>query len=903
MPNLQQDDAGFPSIPGKPNPFVLPDTSSVSNILGGIVGQPSPATIANQAPTTQAASQANVGNTNQPPTQASQTGQAVVPNKRWQNPLGNFSSYTYQLSLYMITPDAYDAFIASGRTDINAITNMAPGALSPDQAATQQAGSRDGFVQAPGEAGRPGSPAAPSSANAATTQYANGAYLIAQSGGINNNTSKRAPGFDTDYYIDDLKITQAISSKDTQSATNTFGMQFTITEPYGFSFITKLRNAATELAKISKTKNITDLQNPSKQFFILGIKFLGYDADGNIIDPAKVAGSDGDPTGNAYGLYQRYYDLLITEMKFRIDGNTVVYNIKAANPATGSAFGTKRGIVDRGAVVQGKTVYDCLMGNGGVDNSTKSGGGGAGGVSGSLGLLAKLNFDQQTLLQNKSIDIANEWDVVFVGDAQYSIPGSSIVSKADLDKRKWAMGLVKTTDGVNVATSEKATPDDTVRQISFTKGESILQCVNEIIVQSSYLEDALKTIYVSTLTPDQLANAPAEIQSHKKTAIKWYNISAEIKILGWDLKQKDFAYKTTYIIQQYETPVITAPGVNNGAPYYGPHKRYEYWFTGKNSEILSYSMDMDNTFFNVAVSGQSTTPASSGGGADVATKVGEPNGVKTGRLDVGLAAQNAYVTSLYDPGAYASAKIKILGDPDFLMQPAASSINSLYNQFYGTDGFTVNPNGGQVFVEINFREPQDYDNKTGTMSINKSIYFWAYPSEVQAQIDARGGGVSYLVTKVNSSFSKGMFEQELECNINTFGTGTTASASKDAAGRDGSDNRFARQGTPTNQTAATQNRTGVDLTNTSAGGGRGSIIPEIATTANGSASTSTSGFANTPVPAFLDPAQQAQLASINSVGSINTVLDPMQRISQQNTQGSVTTTSGTTVANDDYMGR
>jgi hypothetical protein len=75
------------------------------------------------------------------------------------------------------------------------------------------------------------------------------------------------------------------------------------------------------------------------------------------------------------------------------------------------------------------------------------------------------------------------------------------------------------------------------------------------------------------------------------------------------------------------------------------------------------------------------------------------------------------MTSLFDPGAYASAKIKILGDPDFLMQPAASSINSLYNQYYGTDGFTVNPNGGQVFIEINFREPQDYDISTGLISL------------------------------------------------------------------------------------------------------------------------------------------------------------------------------------------
>jgi hypothetical protein len=66
------------------------------------------------------------------------------PGKRPQNPLGNFSSYTYQLSLYMITPDAYDAFIQSGRKNINAFQDI--------------------------------------------NNTGNGVYLIAQSGGINNTT-------------------------------------------------------------------------------------------------------------------------------------------------------------------------------------------------------------------------------------------------------------------------------------------------------------------------------------------------------------------------------------------------------------------------------------------------------------------------------------------------------------------------------------------------------------------------------------------------------------------------------------------------------------------------------------------------------------------------------------------
>ena len=38
------------------------------------------------------------------------TGSTDAPGRRLKNPLGALSSYTYQLSLYMITPEAYDAF-------------------------------------------------------------------------------------------------------------------------------------------------------------------------------------------------------------------------------------------------------------------------------------------------------------------------------------------------------------------------------------------------------------------------------------------------------------------------------------------------------------------------------------------------------------------------------------------------------------------------------------------------------------------------------------------------------------------------------------------------------------------------------------------------------------------------
>ena len=899
-------DRGVEAAPGASNN--LSNTPANSSTESPTIG----------TPTTTAASQAGIESPNTVTNNASATQSSnAKPNKRWQNPLGNFSSYTYQISLYMITPDAYDAFIQSGRTNINAINNVQSGAVTAEAAAAQANRDVTTSNNAPTRS-LGGSPPSPSSANAPTTSYTNGAYLIAQSGGINPTVTKRAPGFDLDFYIDDLRIKQAIQAKDTQAATNTSELSFTITEPYGFSFVTRLRNAATELAKVAKSKNFSDLQNPSRQFFILGIRFLGYDKNGNIIDPTKVPGTDGDPKGNAFGLYERFYDISITGMKFKIEGKAVTYSITAASLPTRAAFGTKRGIVDQGASILATTVYDALMGSSGVSNvkpgETAMAQNASGNNVNKIGLLAKLNNDQIVLQRNGAIEIANQWDVKFIGEAENTIKNARIVSKADLDKRKWAMSSSTKKSESTTKSELNSTPDSDVRQITFNNGTPILQCINQIILQSAYLENALKTVYVSGLEPDPDKNSNAEAPTGADKTIKWYTISPEVTVLGWDTKQKDFVYKTTFIIQQYETPIITSSYANAGIKYYGPHKRYDYWFTGKNSEILSYDQTMDNTYFTVSVSADKSGPTGTGGGTDTPNTVGKPQGQPDqGALSVGLEAQNSYMTSLFDPGAYAQAKIKILGDPDFLMQSSSSSINELYNRFYGTDGFTINPNGGQVFIEINFKEPQDY--KDGLLSINSSIYFWAYPADIQKDIVSRGGGVSYMVTTVTSNFSGGKFEQELDCVINTFPAGNPNTAGKDdTAGRpaDCSDNRFARQGNvaaslATNQTAATQARTGVYLGNTGAvGGGRGFVNPGLATTANGAASTSPTGFASSPTSTFLDPQQRAAQASSSGNDYTVNLLDLPAATPIENQTVTVPTKTGEVEDDDagyDYMGR
>lgn len=630
------------------------------------------------------------------------------PGQRPQNPLASFSSYTYQITLYMITPDAYDAFIQSGRTNINAINNAA----NPQVATALAEGN-------------------------------SGAYIIAQSGGINNKTSKRA--FDLDFYIDDLKITTAINGKSTTTASNDTKMTFNIYEPYGFSFISKITKAAQLLKSSSKIKNFRDLSNASKQFFVLGVRFQGYDETGKEISADTTTNLNKfDMTGDSGGVFERFFDIMVTSMKFKIDGKMTVYNITAAPIAPKVGFGVKYGRIDNGARVEGGTVQDALIG-------TK-------------GLLTTLN--EQQVAQSKKLgtgSIPNVYKLEFLGNAESTIGKASIVSIADLDKSKFPMSAAANIGQVNESVAVKTIPDSNRRTITFTNDVSIMQAVSSIVSQSSYLEDALNVIIKSETQPDPSPNSQGEIKDPTPQNIKWYNLGSRVKVLGFDTVVKDFAYEITYIIQPYETPAITTPYAGKTTKYYGAHKRYEYWFTGKNSEILHYEQKMDNAYFTVALN-PTGTAASTGGGQNTPTFTNKrQNEDRTGKLDIGKEAQNSYLTSLYDPGAYATAKVTILGDPDYLMQESPGSVNTVYRQFYGR-GFTINPNGGQVFIEIDFKEGVDYDNDDGLLTINESIQFWQYPKEVSSAVK----GVSYMVTTVDSVFSKGKFTQDLQCIINTF---------------------------------------------------------------------------------------------------------------------------------------
>jgi len=691
---------------------------------------------------------------------------AGKPGRRLYNPLSKLASYTYNLTLYMVTPDAYKAFVESGRQKIDALSRATP-------------------------------------VGQGTKPVSGGAFIVAQSGGINAANSNRMPPSSqnekVDYFIDNLRFKTLTSTKTTGTSTTAISeLSFTITEPYGFSFLSDVKRAAEALKSYSSTPDYKELNNAFRNFFIIGIRFYGYDQDGRLVKGSDARyGNAIDPLGGD-ALFESFHDIIIRDLKFRIDGRAVQYNVTAASINGQNLLGMKRGRMPTGTRVKGKTVHDALMGE--------------------LGLFKNLNKNEKdkTISNPPSQKFANEYKIVYLGDAENLIKEAPLTSDADLKKYRWGSTTATTTnestDGQNFKTAEP-----TEREFAFNQDTTIISAIETIIKRSTFMEKALQTLFLNAQQPDPEKKNYEQTQK-EPAPLRWFNIKPEINEANWDPIIGDWVYKMTYVIQMYDIPSIETPYSISGKKYYGPHKRYNYWFTGKNTEILDMDFNFNYLYYTLMLEmGPSVDAAGSGGqkpggaggresqnpannsgpGAggtggtsgntglksDGGTGGSNPAGTATGggvsptsagvrnpgdrtsALGVGLEAQNSVTTYLNDLSAYSSGRMKILGDPDFLVRDAVSSLNSLYDQFYDTDGFTINAQGGQVFVEVVFKEGKDYDDKTGLQRINENILFIEYPEDVKA---VAKDAIVYLLADVDSVFSDGRFEQTLNLILPTF---------------------------------------------------------------------------------------------------------------------------------------
>jgi len=633
----------------------------------------------------------------------------LQPNYR-PNPLGFFSSYTYNITLYLATPRAINNYFSAF-----------------------EAGRR--FVFDP-------------------AQF----FIVAQSGGVDNSSENRALTLDGilgkgegyDYYIEDLQINQVMPTRNgSQVPTDDTEITFKIIEPTGFSLVNQLVEATEQVTSVNPELYSGVCNNAYQQFYMIGIRFYGYDENGKVYQSDQIAAGDlTSAVTNKNALYERFFPIQIKTFKFKLDGRATIYSIEAAPITTATVLGEARNTTNQ--------IYS-------LNNGTT--------VAAALNeLMNAMNLDQKNQVKAGNRLFPHRYKVEFSPDCIETIARARLTDDNTAGLQSFSRNILNTTQ-VNVAAAVRAaTINTTSRTITFGSGQAITQAITDVITGSTYITDAINKINSSNPQPVSSDNPTSKI-------FNWFTITPKIEIRGYDGKiTNDWVYSITYLVQPYSVAFATSNYIDRTKQFYGVQKRYNYWYTGLNTEILSLEFTYDNAYYEVLRNSQNRSPIiqnkSDGRKRDVKNSNGGSPTIG-GKLEAGGYNQDVGASIMSDADN-TQLTFRIIGDPDFLMTTTSVPYIPLTNTsyIYGNGvgsvygpGMMLNPMRGQIFAEIVFAAASDYSDETGLLEIHRPVKLYTdRGTGIIKQVYGIEGHL-YQINRVVSNFTRGQFTQQLECVV------------------------------------------------------------------------------------------------------------------------------------------
>jgi hypothetical protein len=614
-----------------------------------------------------------------------------------------------------------------------------------------------------------------------------GSALLFQSGGA--SITGRNPYFSNDYYIDKIEIKSFITGQGTGMTHNAKDINMTVVEPNGITLIDNLTRAVQQFfPDPQKNKDITSV------IYLMVIRFYGYDAAGNLVR-GGVANPDGSSDPNAF--VEKYFPFIIKDIKFKVANKLVEYDISAAAPHYQVNAGVARGTIPFNIELSGQTIKDLLSGPVQYANNQTAVAAGGNGPRPDLvgtynyatgefetgpgttstpaplkanaaptpkttvrqGLMAALNEHQRSLVESNKQKFADEYSIEFVGaaNAPSAIEQARLRPPGGLNKSATSMAVPKTAAESKLGSKQSMDPN--TRTQSATAGMQIVQFLDQVLRNSTYLKDQ-QLVEVDEKTDQIFFNGtPAQ-------NVAWFKVSLEATAMldKWDDIRNQYAYKIKYIISPYRLSQLNSKYFPT-PKFTGVQKEYKYWFTGENSQVLSYEENINGLYYltlsgaNFNLNGSAPDETGQLIKYNFQTNSTESNQGANGQTNEIVA--NA-AEQLLQPGAVKEANVTIVGDPAWLQQGEAS-LGQLRNQWnFGSflpDG-TLNFDAGQILFRIAFNAPADYNSSEGIMRPGLASSVAPGPAQGSPNGPAQINRV-YIATKVTSSFNRGKFTQQL----------------------------------------------------------------------------------------------------------------------------------------------
>jgi len=370
------------------------------------------------------------------------------------------------------------------------------------------------------------------------------------------------------------------------------------------------------------------------------------------------------------------------------------------------------------------------------------------------GLCEALNTYQQGLIKAKKRQVADQYVIEFappeVGASTVQRPGPQDTTTAPMQTPDSAAKLSPPENKVN----------KTARTWPIEAGTQIIKVIDDVMRNSSYITEQ-QNVEVSTAT-DPVTGIQTQERRAKPGSgdMRWYKISFSAQWLAYDNIIRDHAYRMTFLITPYAVGQMTSIYFPDSR-YRGVHKAYNYWFTGENTQVLSYEQQYNNTFRIVMNgTGPNPQPPSRIDFRDqnryiyMATSSNQATGAKNYANAPGDSAASFF----YDPKSLSQVKMRIVGDPAWMQQgEVTTGVSARTFDFnpYNPDG-TINYDSQAVMFSVAFNTPADYNLATGLVDVNQQ---------------RRGGQpqeyYTFQAVKCKNIFSKGKFEQEIEGKLVT----------------------------------------------------------------------------------------------------------------------------------------
>lgn len=670
-----------------------------------------------------------------------------------QNPLHKYATYTYGISLYILTP-----------ADINQIST------SPES-------------WVPGAGGVK--------------------TCLISSGGKNSGVYARNDNFKDDFYFDSLSMTTVIGLNNRSKSSNAIEIAFSVVEPYGMSLLDRIIATANEI----KAPNFKSMP------YLLEIDFYGYDDTGKayklddqrkripiqIIElkiKVNTKGSEYAIKAVPWNHQALSQSAASTPINVEVAASTVAeffanngedhesvtkqelakLNAKDDNQrleketsdkenGEKDASGRRTAASDPRVINPDKAARTPDQSKTLKDNqaivakafSVKSF---CGGVNGWFTDLIAKRLRVHADVINVEFHGSPEVPVEKLRDAKITVPAKRDISRS-----------AAPATGTNTTNSARAFSDATAFPVS--AGTSIPQVIDMVMRNSSYVTDQIS---------DPKDTKPIELAEKLKKPLYWYKVVPSVEVLGYDYAINKFATKTTYHIMPYIVYDSKHPNGPTLAPS-GAVKEYSYSYTGKNLDVLDLQIDFDTLFYTAVTAGsakwqadliqkskqelddaQNAAKSSSEAAAQLVNRQlrlvsSQPQqqglGGQQGSAEQILAADIQKSQYSNSRGDMLNLKLKITGDPELIKQddvytnPLQGGYADQMKNSIMPQGGSIPMDNGEVVAQVNFRTIIDMDETTGLPRQNslsdKSVF-----------------SGKYRMLTVANTFQGGKFEQVID---------------------------------------------------------------------------------------------------------------------------------------------